>query len=271
MRRVFLNNELERVITEKGYAVIKNFSSAAICDDLSGLFDKFNAVDKRPFTITNWNKDADYRSKTFAEISNKMLPASCLYLDRYKPVMGVFTAKRPGENSSMLLHQDWSLVDETKFRSVSVWMALCDMNHDNGNLQVAEQSHLYAGFPRGMNIPVPFENIRAELHSNSLIDIPLKKGDAVIFDHRLIHASPENGSDKIRLAAVLALIPEEAELIHYYKYPDAEDMLEILKLNENDFHLLDFFDMPNKPKHVAVKGRVPATFRQIEAEETHLS
>ncbi len=267
MRRIFFDDNLEREISERGYIVVKQLASSSTCDSLSQFFAANDSVDHRPFSISNWNNNADYRTKTYHTIVQSLLPLSKKYLQDYKPVMGVFTAKRPAEKSDMLLHQDWSLVDENVFRSVSVWVALCDMNNVNGNLQVAEYSHIYAGTPRGMNMPIPFENLRQEIHKHFLTDIPLKKGDAIIFDHRLIHASPMNKSNEIRLAAVMALIPAEAELIHYYKYEQDNQSLELLKMKEDEFHLVDFFDMPNKPKHTEVLKTIPAEFRQIGIEE----
>ncbi|GIV34459.1 MAG: hypothetical protein KatS3mg031_1994 [Chitinophagales bacterium] len=267
MRRIFRNDVLESEISRKGYVIIRNMVEEQVCDDLYHFFDQHDTVDHRPFSITNWSNNAAYRSKTFQYIAEKLLPVSRQYLLNYRPVMGVFTAKRPSVKSDMLLHQDWSLVDESVFRSVSVWVALCDMNKRNGNLQVAEYSHLYAGLPRGMNIPVPFEDLRQEIQTHFLTDLPLAKGDAVVFDHRLIHASPENQTERIRLAAVLALIPYEADLIHYYKYVDNDHELEILKMDEGAFHLIDFFDMPNKPRHIEVLKTIPAEFGSITKED----
>lgn len=252
MRRIFANDELEAKITRNGYAILKNLLPEMDCDKLEAFFTAFDTVDSRAFTISNWNNNADYRRKIYNQLSNALYPSVNKILLNYKPVMAVFASKRPGIKSEMLLHQDWSLVDETEYRSVSVWIALCDTNGTNGNLQVAEGSHLYAGYPRGMNLPVPFENIRAELEQQFLTDIPLSKGDAIVFDHRLIHCSPENKSAGMRLAAVLALIPSEAELIHYYSALGDGKAIEVLKMRTDEFHLLDFFQIDSKPQNECV-------------------
>ncbi len=267
MRTVFSNNELESGITEKGYVVVSKFLPTDKCSLLYDFFEQHPLADDRAFTISNWNDDATLRSATFKQISDTLLPYSDTLLLHYKPVMGVFTIKKPGAQSDMLLHQDWSLVDETQYRSVSVWVALCDMDSTNGNLQVAEGSHVYASTPRGINAPVPFEHIRQHMHEHCLTDLPLKKGDAIIFDHRLIHASPPNYSNNIRVAAVLALIPHEASLIHYYKPLHIETEFELLQLDEAGFYLFDFFDGPNKPPHTKSLGTVPARFVQLKPED----
>jgi ectoine hydroxylase-related dioxygenase (phytanoyl-CoA dioxygenase family) len=260
---VFKDRVNEDAITEKGYVVLRGLIPGSVCDELSAFYKQHEMIDTRQFTISNWNNDLQHRDETFQKISGLIEPYSKNVLFNHKPIIGVFTSKRPGAGSDMLLHQDWSLVDEAKYRSVSVWVALCDMNHSNGNLQVAEYSHIYASQPRGMNMTIPFEDLRKEIETNYLTDLPLKKGDAIIFDHRLVHASPPNQTDRIRLAAVLALIPSEAPLIHYYKDLNTENEVEILSLNNEDFRQIDFFDMPNRPKHSAVLGKSPMVFRQI--------
>ncbi len=267
MRKIFANKGLEEAISRKGYVILQEMVSDETCDNLAQFFTQNDIADQRAFTISNWNHNSDYRDMVFKKITETLMPFSLKFIDNYKPVMGVFTVKRPGTNSDMLLHQDWTLVDEVKFRSISLWVALCDMDYSNGNLQVVERSHIYAGYPRGMNTPVLFERIRGILHDRFLTDLPLKKGDAVVFDHRLIHASPENGSNQIRLAAVMAMIPDEAQLIHYYKPPSDNHRLEILKMDPDQFRQVDFFDMPNKPKHEMSLGEIPAVFSQITIDD----
>jgi len=267
MYRVFKNDGQESIITQKGYVVIDNLVPETVCDDLRQFYDAQTFIDDRAFTISNWNSDLAHREAVYNRICESLQPFAKQILNDYKPVLGVFTAKQPKAGSDMLIHQDWSLVDEKKYRSVSIWVALCDMDRTNGNLQVAEFSHIYAGRPRGMNMQVPFENLRKEIGARHLTDVPMRKGDVIVFDHRLIHASPENNSKELRLAAVLALIPAEAELIHYYKYPDNDLQLELLKMREEDFRQIDFFDGPGKPKHTGIFGHVAFNAEQITLEE----
>ena len=267
MRRIFYADDAEDEITNNGFVVLKNFVPIKVCDDLNDFFAALVDTDPRAFSISNWHNDRAYRTRAYDKIAKAIFPYGNKVLDNYKAVMGVYTAKKVGSHSDMLLHQDWSLVDETKFRSVSIWLALCDMNRRNGNLQIAPNSHIYAAAPRGVNVPVPFEAVRDQMLQNALTDVPIRKGDAIIFEHRLIHASPENHSEKLRLAAVLALIPEEAEMIHYYKSPENDKELEVLKLDAEEFFLLDFFDMANKPKHLSALKKIPFSFHPLNIDD----
>jgi hypothetical protein len=267
MKNVFTQTQLEKSITACGFVVVDQLIPNEICDQLTTFFNTQNTESTEAFTISNWSSNISYREETYHQICDAILPFTLPLLENYKPVMGVFTVKQPEIRSEMPLHQDWSLVDESIYRSVSIWVALSNMDHFNGNLQVATYSHIYANQPRGMNMPVPFESISKEMYTHFLVDVPLTKGSAIIFDHRLIHASPSNESKEVRLAAVLAMIPQEADLIHYYKDLDIDNEVELLKLDEVDFRQMNFFDMPNRPKFINRIEKRPFKSNSISVQD----
>jgi hypothetical protein len=267
MREIFKDKALEAEITAKGYTIIKQLLNAEAIVQLTACYNTYAGIDDRAFTISNWNNNTEYRTQSHNAIINTVLPLATAYLKDYVPSLGVFTAKKPGANSDMLVHQDWSLVDETKYRSVSFWVALVDMDRSNGNLQVMEGSHLVAGMPRGQNMPVPFIEIESYLKNECATDLHLKAGDAVVFEHRLIHCSPPNVTDKLRLAAVLALVPKEAEFIHYFYNPAEPEELEVLKMDRENFYLIDFFNYPAKPDNLGVIKKIPYSPIKLGAED----
>lgn len=59
------------------------------------------------------------------------------------------------------------------------------------------------------------------------------------------------------------MIPDESRFIHYYKHLDNDKELELLALSREEFWKMDFFDMPNKPKHMSSLGMIQARFKQI--------
>lgn len=266
MRTVFFDAALEAGFSQNGYAVVRGFLPASQCEALLDFNKKNFKSDARAFNITNWNADENYRLLIHNKVIETLLPRAQQLTDRFHPVLGVLSFKYPGAQSGLAMHQDWSLVDEKRHRSFSVWLALCDMDENNGTLQVAEGSHLYAGYPRGMNISYSFLHIQQELNAQ-LKSISLRQGDAIVFDHRLIHASPPNATEAVRTAAVMAMIPDEAEFIHYYLSQTKTDTFEILKMDEQKFYLTDFFDIPNKPRHLALLREEPAGLRQIGMDD----
>jgi hypothetical protein len=46
--------------------------------------------------------------------------------------------------------------------------------------------------------------------------VPLQAGQAIIYDHSLVHATPPNLSGRTRVAANLVVVPQEAQLVHCF-------------------------------------------------------
>ena len=126
-----------------------------------------------------------------------------------------FVVKWPDDSSALPLHQDWSYVDETEHRSVVVWIALDDTSPvlDNGPLFVLPGSHRIGLEHRGtMTAPWHLEHAD-ELRARS-IPVTVRAGQAAILDNRLLHWSPPNATDDMRLAFAMAVTDADAPLQH---------------------------------------------------------
>lgn len=253
---IFFSQELEQIISENGYVCLKSALNAEELHELRALYQSCRPEHEAGFSISNWTNRPEYRESSHKGISRILGRLAAEWLANYRPVLGVFAVKQPVENSAMHMHQDWSLVDERKARSVSIWCPLGATNADNGNLQLVLKSHLDYDRPRGVNVPPNFsESEELSLRRTRLLDLPMDEGDVLIFDHRLIHCSPPNRSGSERVSAVLALIPEDESLIHHYAAPGSDgSVLEMLVLDPDDFYSLNFFDYARKPQHIAGLG-----------------
>jgi ectoine hydroxylase-related dioxygenase (phytanoyl-CoA dioxygenase family) len=111
-------------------------------------------------------------------------------------------------------------VDEEKFVSGNVWVPLCDVNIHNGCLSVIESSQ-YPNIRsiRSQTIPDFFHTNR-EVIKPFLKPINLKAGQALIFNHSLIHHSYSNTSGINRIAVSKGFNSAEATLLHYLKTSD---------------------------------------------------
>ncbi len=130
-------------------------------------------------------------------------------------VMATFVTKHPGPASEMFLHDDRSYVDERRFRACTLWVPLCDVGPGlrNGGLQVVPGSHRLPTGWSGSCTPDlirPWESaLRAGLET-----VQARAGSAVVYDTRLLHASPANLTEVPRVALVCAVAPRSARLIH---------------------------------------------------------
>ncbi|HNO48886.1 MAG TPA: phytanoyl-CoA dioxygenase family protein, partial [Chitinophagales bacterium] len=125
-------------------------------------------------------------------------------------------------------HQDWSFVeDENRHCSVTCWIALVDTDMENGCLGVIKGSNKFFNSVR----PSPSPQVPSPLakHMFSMFPyfqlLPMKAGEALIFDNRTFHASPPNITNNARLAIGLSFTQKNAELRHYYLKPGTKDRL----------------------------------------------
>lgn len=133
----------------------------------------------------------------------------------HRPVLTSFITKHPGPASNMFLHDDRTLVDETRFRSGTLWIPLVDTGPhlDNGGLQLIPKSHRLNDVLAGTDTPELYRPYEAYLHDR-LRSIPVPAGHALYYDTRTLHASPPNLTSEPREAIGCAVAPREADLIH---------------------------------------------------------
>jgi hypothetical protein len=100
-------------------------------------------------------------------------------------------------------HQDISYNANDPY-NLSVWVALNDVEIHSGALQFLPGSHRSPiSPPVDFWQPDYFDTIRrTDAWQKQAITVPVKKGDAIIFDSRIWHGSTENINEQQRFAAV---------------------------------------------------------------------
>ena len=196
------------------------FTTTALLDQASALQLRERFLARRGrlgtgFSIDLTIDDADYRADV-ARLANEVLRdrAIELFAD-HEPFLTSFLCKYPGAESEMYLHQDWSYVDERAgHRTYVIWLALQDITGDNGQLRVLRGSHRLDPAPRGSNLVASFVR-----HENTITDrllsVPVRAGEAIIFDNALVHSSFPNYSDEPRVALAMGMRPRPAELCYF--------------------------------------------------------
>src|SRR5262245_39076862 len=137
-------------------------------------------------------------------------------------VTASFVVKEAHPRGVVPPHQDWTFVDETRFRSATVWVPLVDIDVDNGALGAIHGSHRF--FPTQVrSSPSPQCKSLLSDHLWSIfpyLDVrPLRAGQAFIFDNATIHGSPPNVTPRPRIAAGIGVTRAEAGLRHTYLLP----------------------------------------------------
>lgn len=168
----------------------------------------------------------DFRRTAFELITSTLRPAADRLLVDYRPLYANFVNKLPG-SGVVPAHQNFSVVDEARFQSVSVWVALVDCEVRNGAMLMGDGTHRVLRGRRGMWAYQTFSNIEEPLISEFLNPLPVKAGDAVILDDAIVHYSPPNLSENRRLAVQFVMVPNEADALWFQQVGQHDDVLEV--------------------------------------------
>jgi ectoine hydroxylase-related dioxygenase (phytanoyl-CoA dioxygenase family) len=120
------------------------------------------------------------------------------------------------------VHQDWTFVDEPEFTSATVWCPLVDVDESNGTLVLYRGSHLLGPSWRGSpRLPSRFDGQEDEIRSAHGTPVRCRAGQAVVYDHRVVHWSGPNRSEDPPQATPLIHLHAEADgSVTRYEVPD---------------------------------------------------
>lgn len=213
----FKDQTAELHFSEQGFVKIDHFIDDVQLKLLLDLYYKSGLGKTNGKMYTNL-QDLNYEeSVAIEEAIIKICTKSVdVYLENYRIINAGFLIKGIGKNSDSRLHQDWSIVDESKFRSALLWIPLIDVDEKNGCIQVIPQSHNWFQTIRSFSIHSLFLKFNYKINP-FLKALPLKTGEAVMFFSKLFHGSKQNYSDVERPCITITIIDENADFIHYLK------------------------------------------------------
>ena len=217
MRDTFLQNRHQDQFEQEGYVLFSQFLPPAVVEALRQQYFQWDHDLGVGFHATMHSHDISYRKKVHQSMVDHIQPHADKVLKNYRPLVANYTVKEVGEESFFDFHLDWNMVDERKSRSVTIWVALDDTDAHNGNLWILEQSHRLPATYRcgpGLRLMAQDDDLfkHKKLRKRAL---PMKAGDAIIYDHKLFHGSPPNLSDSVRIGLNYAMAPREIPAIHY--------------------------------------------------------
>ncbi|MCZ2393630.1 MAG: phytanoyl-CoA dioxygenase family protein [Chitinophagales bacterium] len=236
MKRIVFNDSLlQSQFDDIGYVKIPFLDEAEV-EELLSFYHHNESGLGGGYHSSMFSKSSDFRAKAHQQISKIIKDKVERVLDKHKIVICTYLVKDPGNMSRVGLHCDWSLTDESQYQSIILWIPLCDVHHDNGAMYMLDGSHRDTNSIRGEGIEVPYDKIPDDFVLQNMTLVPVKKGDAVIFDLSVLHCSFPNETLHPRIAFNVGLIPEEAPSLHYYiDEQTAQGKYDIYKA-EGDFY-----------------------------------
>jgi ectoine hydroxylase-related dioxygenase (phytanoyl-CoA dioxygenase family) len=172
----------------------------------------------------------------------------------------------------MAMHQDLSFVDQNVERGVHIWIPLVDVNHENGCLKVTPKSHRLMNHIAAVGgLMAPLHAVLEILEEDCTVSVPMKAGEAFVFDERLIHGSEPNKVPAVRPAAGIAFVRNGTKQRVHFVNPKTPGVLDIFEVDHEftiqyghtvDHHWLDL-DAVRKIGTVDYRP-VPLTVEELE-------
>ncbi|OED35253.1 hypothetical protein AB833_31165 [Chromatiales bacterium (ex Bugula neritina AB1)] len=124
---------------------------------------------------------------------------------------GQFFVKHPHDGTRVPWHQDAQYWPLSPQKTVTVWLAFYDADESNGAMQVVKGSHRHGEFEHHINndptLVLEQEVAEGEINPADIVSLNLKAGEISLHDDALLHGSPANASDRIRVGMTMRYCP----------------------------------------------------------------
>jgi len=254
----FASADLDARFRRDGYVVLDLFSPEEVAA-VGAQVDALYPGERRDVCHrSNESTDLGYRRELHRLIGGLLDPVVERLLVDHRTISTGTLVKWKGDNSLMPVHQDWTMVDESRFRSLSFWVPLCDVDRHNGALSVLPGSHrVLDGHRPNPGRPPSLPDPIGGVEPLDLEVVPMRVGSCLVFDHGVLHGSAPNTLDEPRTAMVLAAAPRSAQLLHLWRRPD--DVIERYDVADPEF--FRFCTPGLAPDHPAITLREALPFR----------
>ncbi|GIV34457.1 MAG: hypothetical protein KatS3mg031_1992 [Chitinophagales bacterium] len=248
MQNIFKDSSINQAIEKNGFAVIP-FIDSRIAEELKRFYASLPAAQGATGThVTMFNPSSDYRRKVHEKISELCGSRATQLTHGYRVLYTNFMIKEPGPEGNFPVHQDWTYVDEKQYTSIAFWIPLHDVDARNGALHVVRGSHHFLTALRGPYVHEPFQHLSDVIKNHFSEPVNLKAGEALVWDHRLIHFSLPNLTSQPRLAFTLIMVPQQAPVCHCYGLPESQGTL--IELYEVDTEFYMHYTIGQRPQGV---------------------
>ena len=224
----FHNTSKQKEFERKGFTIIDLLSDKEV-NQLRDYY--FLKKEEHTIVKTKMHSTCDTNNLSLIKQTDTLVEKIVLekikkHIKSFTPLFASILVKESGEGSETGFHQDPTLVDNhSNYVSANVWIALQDTNTNNGNLSVVEGSHRLS---KNMLVATPKHPTIYEKFSDKLAlhatELPIKAGQAIVLDNKLIHGATPNFSNTERLAVIYAVKSEESPWCFYYKENESNNV-----------------------------------------------
>lgn len=189
-----------------------------ICQKLSLLYEKSlgNKVQTNDMMV-NHNVLRPHESlEIHREICRILKPSFDSVFRDYAFLASHFAVKKAKSDAPFQLHQDWNVVDETKYYNFQVWIPVGLSYPENGGLCFVPESHNFYDNVRSGSIGMPSIPIEERLFPY-LSYLRLLPGEAAVFYSKTFHGSFVNSTPIDRIAVLVNIIQKKSTPLYFHQ------------------------------------------------------
>jgi len=234
------DSQAQSDLDEFGFAVVEGLSGELL-EAVRSAYASLGPAPDDPQRAINWtfhsrSTEHKYEVKDRLEelVGNRL---DEIFVDHVSYLTS-FITKWPGPDGGFAPHQDPTLVDERSWTGVTIWMPLDDTHPidgvDSGMLHFVPGSHRFGHVLRVSDVDYfAFAEHETAILENFGVAVPLRAGEALVFDNRAIHYSMPNTSDAPRVVLAFGMRPRTSPSV-IARYLD-DQTIAVHALPENFF------------------------------------
>lgn len=255
LHRDVVSDDANRQLDRQGYALLDLLTNEQVAE-LRSLYESLGCSLNQGFHADMFSPDSEYRERVYRGLREVLDPVIERVFVDHRICIANYIVKEPSSATSEVpLHQDWTIVDPARYRSFNVFFPLTDVTVENGCLHVVSGSHLTHRLSAAPFDQVPTDQVNGEIAEHFLTPVPMRAGQGLIYDGRLLHSSPPNRRSEKRIAIGVVVVPKSAELRIYYKDQQGTPTdLEVLQVDDSFFQS---FDLAGQPQGGRMIGSIP--------------
>lgn len=254
----FVQRNLSATFHEDGYVVVDLLSDDEIqyCKDcyLNTEKELKKTVDSNRYNsleIENYT----YRSNVYNSLAPYLQEKINRFVKKFQ-IIGINFAIKKAQGEEFEPHVDDSHTNNNHI-GINVWIPLTDVNPENGSLYLFKGTHQIDIPMRGIGLPFPYLK-HIDYIKQHTKPLTLKKGQAVIFNDKILHGSGKNNTFNDRAAIIVGMIPQEASPEVFVRYKDlGHGRAELFEAPPEFFFKFNFEKRPNGFKSFGIFDYIP--------------
>ena len=199
----------ERQLLEEGWVVVDLLDPERV-RRLHDVWSEHHAEPGATWESDFYTKDPESKRRIHRSITEATQSALDGHLAGHETLLGVFVTNWPGSDGGLTLHHHSTVVDPSEGGSLVVWCAVSETTEANGTLHLVPRSHLLQAGIRPERTTSWHEEHEQRILDSHLVSVPLRPGQAIVFDNQLLHCSLPNETGSPRIATASIVVPRGA-------------------------------------------------------------